>query len=762
MSIRWKIVLIVVPLILATLLLTGVSSYFSASNGITRVAKDFLGFKAQELQNQAESQWRLLVDNNLTGRPEMVNATQAAVEGYAKSIVRSATELILAVGEDGVVRMSTSAVAWQGEEQKAVAALAKRRSTDLLTVSIGGKARVAKGFWFEPFQWYLLVTEERASFYDQVNQIAVRTVIILVGAIVGGVALVLIFAGYLTRPLTRVVGTMKEIISTNDLSKRVVVEYHDEIGALAQTFNLMTEALEQAYQGIKRFAFEAVLAQREEKRTQTLFGKYVPENVLHEHFANPEEELVGENRVLAVLFSDIRSFTTISEGMKPADLVYSLNRYFEKMVAPILERKGIVDNYIGDAIKAFFGASVDPARKENYALAAVQCRTGDDRAPGFFQRGAGAAGHPEFRNGLGIHYGVVTIGNIGTEKKKEYTVIGETVELAEHLEGLTKEYKQPLLMSESLYLKVKDDVPCRLLDSIPWREGRGLKIYTARGALTEREKEAWDSAQPRNGRVLREELLQGGRVLPRRAEDPPQGHCGGDASRALLALCQDTSAVGLGGRCRSGRPHEHPLEDRPHRRAPDRGHPASDGCLLVLLRLQRDHARGQGLPGVQGAGAAEPGREPVAASGGQQPHRAGRDGQRHAGGGGGVREEHRPKRHGADPCGGRGRGGADEHLGGGLAGGGAEGGGGPCQEAQHGPVDGEHRGQGAGGQGVLVRAVPVVPAGHRGEGVVLRPGEPDRGEDGDHPGGGDCRWGGAGADFCGVPDAAADACCRAR
>jgi hypothetical protein len=207
MSIRWKIVLIVVPLILATLLLTGVSSYFSASNGITRVAKDFLGFKAQELQNQAQSQWRLLVDNNLTGRPEMVSATQAAVEGYAGSIVRSATELIAAVGEDGGIKMSTSPLAWQGEEQAAVAGLVKARGTDLVTVSMGGKARVAKGFWFEPFGWYLLVSEERSAFYDQVNQIALRTVIILVASIAGGVLLVLIFAGYLTRPLTRVVGT---------------------------------------------------------------------------------------------------------------------------------------------------------------------------------------------------------------------------------------------------------------------------------------------------------------------------------------------------------------------------------------------------------------------------------------------------------------------------------------------------------------------------------------------------------------------------
>ena len=103
MSIRLKIILIVVPLIIATLLLTGISSYFSASNGITLIAKDFLGFKSQELQNQAESQWGLLVANNLTANPEMVGATQAAVLGYARTIIRSQTELIFAAAEDGSV-----------------------------------------------------------------------------------------------------------------------------------------------------------------------------------------------------------------------------------------------------------------------------------------------------------------------------------------------------------------------------------------------------------------------------------------------------------------------------------------------------------------------------------------------------------------------------------------------------------------------------------------------------------------------------------
>jgi adenylate cyclase len=284
---------------------------------------------------------------------------------------------------------------------------------------------------------------------------------------------------------------MKEIISTNDLSKRVVVEYHDEIGQLAQTFNLMTAKLEQAYREVKGFAFQAVVAQRMEKRTQTLFSKFVPPHVLQEYLANPEETLIGDNRVLSVLFSDIRSFTSISESMSPADLVFSLNRYFERMVAAVLEQNGIVDKYIGDAIKAFFGAQADKHPGENYALASVIAGLEMAERLNGFNLEQTAASRPEFRNGIGIHYGVVTIGNIGTEKKKEYTVIGESVELAEHLEGLTKEYKQPILISESLHHKVKDALPCRLLDAVPWRNRTTVKIYTTRRTLSSKEKEAW-------------------------------------------------------------------------------------------------------------------------------------------------------------------------------------------------------------------------------------------------------------------------------
>ena len=372
-----------------------------------------------------------------------------------------------------------------------MAALAKARSTDLITASIGGVQRVMKGFWFDPFKWYVVVTEERSAFYAAVNQIAFQTVIILVASILASILLVLLFANYLTRPLTRVVNTMRDIISTNDLSERVVVEYHDEIGQLAQTFNLMIENLSEAYRQIKGFAFKAVMAQRQEKRTQTLFGKFVPEHVINQYFANPEDTLVGDNRILSVLFSDIRSFTTISESMRPEELVHSLNRYFDTMVAIIMQHDGIVDKYIGDAIKAFFGAQAGRAEEKKFALQSVLSGIEMIEALGEFNAGQRAAGMQEFRIGVGVNYGMVTIGNIGTEKKKEYTVIGDMVELAEHFEGLTKIYHNPLIISESLHRSVKDSVVCRLLDWIPRSDGGVMKIFTARRTLTQREKDGW-------------------------------------------------------------------------------------------------------------------------------------------------------------------------------------------------------------------------------------------------------------------------------
>ena len=581
MSIRWKIFLIVLPLIVATLGLTGGSSYFSTRNGITRIAKDFLGFKADELQKQAESQWSLLVQNNLTGQAEMVSATQAAVEAYAKSIIRSPTELILALDGNGDVAMGTGPAQILPEEKAALAALVGAKSTDLIpSIRIAGTDRVAKGFWFDPFQWYVLVTEERAAFYSLVNETTYRTGIILLGAIGVGVILVLIFAGYLTRPLTRVAGTMKDIISTNDLSQRVVVEYHDEIGQLAQTFNLMVGELEKAYRQIKGFAFTAVIAQKREQKIRNIFQKYVPADVIDRFFKNPEEALVGENRILAVMFSDIRSFTTISEKMKPDELVTELNEYFKEMVDIIMARKGVVDKYIGDAIMAFFGA---PVRHQDDGLQSVMAGIEMLDALDAFNTRKEKQGKPTFHIGVGIHYGVVTVGNMGSEKKMDYTVIGDTVNLASRLEGLTKYYHQQLIISESLYPKVKDLMSC----PAPGQGGRegqdqgSPHLYGQADPFVGGEGRV-GAAQRRHGGVFQQELPPGVLPVPRRAPHPPRRRALPHAHAAQPGVRKESPSAVVGRGLRDddeverNEAEEAAAGKAPHVRPPGKGPEAQD------------------------------------------------------------------------------------------------------------------------------------------------------------------------------------------
>ncbi len=489
MSIRIKIILIVLPLLLTTVVLAGISSFLSATTGITRIAKEFLDFKASELEKRAGSQWNLLVSQKFTDRPQFVAAAKGAVEDYARSIVRSETELILALGIDGELLMSTGEVEINESEQEELLNLITEKKTELVTVMIGEIERVAKGFFFEPFKWYLLVTEEREIYYSEVNQIQLQTGIILAVSLLASLALLLLFARYLTRPLIKVVATMKDIISYNDLSERVLVEYHDETGQLAHTFNIMIGELEKAYNQIKSYAFKAVLAQKKEKKIRNIFQKYVPNDVIDQFFKNPESMLVGENRVVSILFSDIRSFTTISESMMPDDLVNSLNRYFSIMVDIIMNRNGVVDKYIGDAIMAFFGA---PVKHEDDALQSVLAGIEMIEALIDFNAYQRKNGKPEFHIGVGINYGVVTVGNIGSERKMDYTIIGDMVNVGSRLEGLTKTYKQPLIISESLQGRIKDKITCRFLDKVAVKgKTTGLGIYAAKKNLTDTEKSAW-------------------------------------------------------------------------------------------------------------------------------------------------------------------------------------------------------------------------------------------------------------------------------
>lgn len=489
MKIRWKIVSVVLPLLFVTIVLTGVSAAFSSTTGITRVTQDFLDFKAGELQKYAESQWGLLVENGFTNRPDMIAATQSGILSFAESLLRSESEAILAVRADGSVAMSTADWRPAPEEEGELTGIFAERNTRLLDISLAGEQRVAKGFYFAPFDWLVLVTETRESFYRDVDRIIRESTFILIAAIVVSVLFLLVLASRLTRPITVIVGSMRRIIESGDMSERVPIEYRDETGDLAHTFNIMVGELDKAYSQIKNYAFQAVLAQKRESKIRNIFQKYVPQELINRFFENPESMLVGENRDLVVLFSDIRSFTSISEQMRPDDLVNSLNRYFSVMVDLIMSRNGVIDKYIGDAIMAFFGAPVahddDPFQA---VMAGIDMLENLDE----FNRRQTESGYPEFKIGIGINFGEVTVGNIGTDKKMDYTVIGDMVNLASRLEGLTKPYRQALIFSETLFHAVDGQLPWRLLDTVAVKgKTKGVRIYTTRRTLSGKDERIW-------------------------------------------------------------------------------------------------------------------------------------------------------------------------------------------------------------------------------------------------------------------------------
>jgi adenylate cyclase len=488
MSIRVKIILVVLPLIIAAVVLAGMTSYFVAASSVTRVATQFLSFKASELQKYAEGQWSLLANNGYAGRPDMEAAARAAVESFAGSILRSPTEAIAALDDKGAVAMRAGGAEPSPAEAPVLTALGQA-GNGFATIKMGGSERVASYFTFAPFKWLVFVTEDRAAFYGDVESIFRTTVIILAAAAAAAVLLLLLMARYLTKPLEDVSQAMRRIISSNDLSERVPVEYRDEIGQLSHTFNLMLSELGKAYESIKRYAFDAAVAKKKETKIRNIFQLYVPKNVIEEYFQNPESMLVGNNRPVSVLFSDIRSFTTISEKMEPDDLVNSLNRYFGLMVDTLMERGGMVDKYIGDAIMAIFGA---PTKHPDDALRSVLAGLEMTESLEVFNLGQRERGKPEFRIGVGINYGVVTVGNIGCDKKMNYTVIGDAVNLASRLEGATKMYHQPLLMSQSVKDRVAGEVRCRQVDRIAVKgKSEGISVYTARSMLTPAEDKGW-------------------------------------------------------------------------------------------------------------------------------------------------------------------------------------------------------------------------------------------------------------------------------
>lgn len=177
-----------------------------------------------------------------------------------------------------------------------------------------------------------------------------------------------------------------------------------------------------------------------------LFGQYVPKELVEEMSRDPDRyNLKGESRDMSVLFSDIRDFTSISEGLSASSLAEMLNFYLSSMTRIVQQRRGTIDKYIGDAIMAFWGA---PVADENHARDTIQAAMQMQRDLDELNPLMKLKGWPEIKIGIGVNSGKMNVGNMGSEFRMAYTVMADAVNLASRLEGLTKQYGLGILVGE--------------------------------------------------------------------------------------------------------------------------------------------------------------------------------------------------------------------------------------------------------------------------------------------------------------------------
>ncbi|OGQ23913.1 MAG: hypothetical protein A2138_10895 [Deltaproteobacteria bacterium RBG_16_71_12] len=194
----------------------------------------------------------------------------------------------------------------------------------------------------------------------------------------------------------------------------------------------------------RELALEAARLTLSGERARARLGAYVSEEVASASLALDEIPLGGVRQEAAVLFADLRGFTSASEGKEPEQVVAELNEYLEAAVAAIRDAGGVVDKYIGDAVMAVFGV---PTAKPDDAACALRAAVGMERALADLNRRRSARGLPPLRQGIGVHRGVLVAGNIGTPERAQFTVIGDTVNVASRLEAQTKELGVPVLIS---------------------------------------------------------------------------------------------------------------------------------------------------------------------------------------------------------------------------------------------------------------------------------------------------------------------------
>jgi class 3 adenylate cyclase len=291
-----------------------------------------------------------------------------------------------------------------------------------VNVEIAGNEKLYIGFSMK-----ILESEILAGLFEH---FALGFILILFGVLAAiGVA------NKITQPLFKLVEGFKQV-SKGNFQTRVEIKTRDELEQLSKSFNQMTVGL------------------KERELIKDIFRRYATDQVVQKILEGEvRPTLSGERREITVLFSDIRMFTSIASKLRPEEIVYILNKYFTAMTEVVIKNEGLIDKFTGDEMMVVFGAPIhypdDPQRALSTAKQMFQ-------ELGKVNQQLETEGYPKIEIGIGINTGIAVAGNIGSEKRMAYTVIGQDVNLAARLVSLAQ--KGEICLSASTYEKVKDSV----------------------------------------------------------------------------------------------------------------------------------------------------------------------------------------------------------------------------------------------------------------------------------------------------------------
>jgi len=299
--------------------------------------------------------------------------------------------------------------------------------------------------------WMIGVLVPIDDFIGTLKKTIIRVILISVAILLLSLIVIVVVSRRILRPLKAITQDMNRI-------QHLDIDESVQHSSFFYEINIIANALTYMKHGLKAFS------------------KFVPATLVRQLIITGKgAELGGEKRRLTMMFTDIEGFTTISESMSTEQLLMHISEYLDNMTQIILARQGTVDKYIGDAIMSFWGAPL-PDRDHEYhsCIAALQCLS---KLKEMNAKWA-AQGKPELHTRFGISSGEVSVGNMGSSDRMNYTVLGDSVNLASRLEGINKYYGTEIIVGEATYEAVRDRFCFRPVDVVAVKgKVRGVKIY---------------------------------------------------------------------------------------------------------------------------------------------------------------------------------------------------------------------------------------------------------------------------------------------